>query len=60
MKLLELDVQVGDGVAVGGLKVFPVISEQAGGPDYLTGPEAYEAGLIEVGELDPRRSRACR
>ena len=28
-------------------------SEKAGGPPYVTGPEAYEAGLIEVSELDP-------
>ena len=53
MKVLEFDVSVGDGVAVGGLQVFPLTSEKAGGPPYLTGPEAYEAGLIEVSELDP-------
>jgi hypothetical protein len=53
MKVLELDVSVGDGVAVGGLQVFPLTSEKAGGPMYLTGPEAYEVGLIEVSELDP-------
>jgi hypothetical protein len=53
MKVLEFDVSVGDGVAVGGLQVFPLTSEKAGGPPYLTGPEAYEVGLIEVSELDP-------
>lgn len=53
MNVLEVDVKVGDGVVVGGLRVFPLTSEQVGGPAYLTGPEAYEAGLIEVGELDP-------
>jgi hypothetical protein len=53
MKVLGMDVTVGDGVSVGGLRVFPLTSEAVGGPAYLTGPEAYEAGLIEVGELDP-------
>jgi len=52
-KVLDLDVKVGDGVAVGGLRVFPLIGENVGGPPYLTGPEAYGAGLIEVNELDP-------
>jgi len=53
MKVLEFDVSVGEGFVVGGLGVFPLTSEKAGGPQYLTGPEAYEAGLIEVNELDP-------
>jgi hypothetical protein len=53
MKVLEFEVKVGDGMAVGGLRVFPLTSEKVGGPPYLTGPEAYEAGLIEVSELDP-------
>ncbi len=53
MKVLEFEVSVGDGVAVGGLQVFPLTSEKADGPPYLTGPEAYGAGLIEVSELDP-------
>jgi len=52
-KVLELDVKVGDGVAVGGLRVFPLTSENVSGPSYLTGPEADEEGLIEVNELDP-------
>ncbi len=29
------------------------MSEQVGETPYLTGPEAYEAWLIEVSELDP-------
>ena len=53
MKVLEFDVGVGEGVVVGGLRVFPLTSEKASGPPYVTGPEAYEAGLIEVSELDP-------
>ena len=53
MKVLEFDVSVGEGVAVGGLRAFSLTSEEVGGPPYLTGPEAYEAGLIEVTELDP-------
>jgi len=53
MKVFEFEVQVGNGVAVGGLGVFPLTSAKVDGPPYLTGPEAFEAGLIEVGELDP-------
>ena len=41
------------GVPIGGLSVFPLTSEQVDGPPYLTGPEAFEAGLIEVSELEP-------
>ncbi len=53
MKVLDVDVQVGDGVAIGGLTVFPLIGGTVDGPPYLTGPEAFAAGLIEVSELDP-------
>jgi hypothetical protein len=53
MKVFEFDVQVGDAVAIGGLGVFPLTSVKVDGPPYLTGPEAFEAGLIEVSELDP-------
>jgi hypothetical protein len=53
VKVFEFDVQVGDGVAIGGLRVFPLTSVKVDGPPYLTGPEAFEAGLIEVSELDP-------
>ncbi len=60
MKVLEFEVSVGDGVAVGGLQVFPLTSEKADGPPYLTGPEAYGAGLIEVSELDHLRYRFSR
>ena len=38
---------------MGGLRIFPLTSEQVGTTPYLTGAEAYEAGLIEVSELDP-------
>ena len=41
------------GIQVGGLTVFPLTRVKVDGPPYLTGPEAFEAGLIEVGELDP-------
>jgi hypothetical protein len=57
-KVFEFEVHVGDGVTVGGLGVFPLTSVAVGGPPYLTGPEASEAGLIEVGELDPCRESA--
>ncbi len=54
-KVLDLDLKVGDGVAVGGLRVFPLTGQNPGGPPYLTGPEACAEGLIEVNELDPPR-----
>ncbi len=53
-KVLEVEVSVGGRIAVGGINVFPLTSQDVtSGPAYLTGPEAYEAGLIEVNELDP-------
>jgi putative transposase len=53
MKVVEFDVQVGDGVSIGGLTAFPLTTLKVDGLPYLTGPEACERGLIEVGELDP-------
>jgi hypothetical protein len=53
MKLLDFDVEVGKYTQIGGLTVFPLIGGQFRAPAYLTGPEAFEAGLLEVNELDP-------
>jgi hypothetical protein len=53
MKLFEGEIQVGDGVTLGGLTVFPLIGSRTTAPPYLTGPEAFEAGFIRVDELDP-------
>ncbi|HZM55638.1 MAG TPA: DUF6569 family protein, partial [Acidimicrobiales bacterium] len=53
MKVFDFDVTVGDGLEIGGLCVFPLTSVNVDGPAYLTGPEAYGAGMIEVSELDP-------
>jgi hypothetical protein len=53
MKILDYEVEVGDGVAVGGLTVFPLTGVVVDGPPYLTGPEAFEMGLLQVSELDP-------
>jgi len=53
MKVFDFDVQVGDVVAIGGLSVFALTSVKVEGPPYLTGPEAFEVGLLEVSELDP-------
>ena len=48
------DVELGDGVSIAGLTVFPLTSvPHVNGPSYLTGPAAFEAGSITVGELDP-------
>jgi hypothetical protein len=53
MKMFEVEVELGDEVVIGGLSVFPLTGARETGPAYLTGPEAFEAGLIEVSELDP-------
>ena len=53
MKLLDFEVEVGERTQIGGLTVFPLIGGQFRAPAYLTGPEAFEAGLLEVNELDP-------
>ena len=51
--VLKTKVKVGKPVAIGTLSVFPLLSTSVDGPPYLTGPEAFEAGLIKVSELDP-------
>jgi hypothetical protein len=53
MKMFEVEVELGDELVVGGLRVFPLTGMTEVGPAYLTGPEAFEAGMIEVSELDP-------
>jgi hypothetical protein len=53
MRMFEIEVEVGERLVVGGLSVFPLTSVKENGPAFLTGPEAFEAGLIEVSELDP-------
>jgi hypothetical protein len=53
MKMFEVEVALGDELMIGGLSVFPLTGVRAAGPAYLTGPEAFEAGVIQVSELDP-------
>lgn len=53
MQLFDVDVTIGDKVEVGGLGVFPLTGVVVDAPPYLTGPEAFEQGLLQVGELDP-------
>ena len=53
MKMFEVEVELGDALAIGGLSVFPLMGALRTGPAYLSGPEAFEAGMIEVSELDP-------
>jgi len=53
MKLFDVEVTIGDRVEVGGLSVFPLTGVTTDAPPYLTGPEAFAQGLLEVGELDP-------
>jgi len=53
MQVLSIEVTVGEVQEIGGLSVIPVIGVQQEGPPHLTGPEAFEAGLLEVSELDP-------
>jgi hypothetical protein len=51
--MLETEITVGNRVQVGGLGVFPLFGAPREEPAYLTGPEAFEAGLLELGELSP-------
>ena len=53
MKMFDVEVELGDELMIGGLSVFPLTGARETGPAYLTGPEAFEAGLIQVSELDP-------
>ena len=53
MKMFEVEVELGDQLEIGGLSVFPLTGAREAGPAYLTGPEAFEAGMIQVSELDP-------
>jgi hypothetical protein len=53
MKMFDAEVELGDEVVIGGLSVFPLTGVRQAGPAYLTGPEAFEAGMIQVSELDP-------
>lgn len=53
MKMFEVDVELGDELIIGGLSVFPLTGARETGPAYLSGPEAFEAGMIRVSELDP-------
>src|SRR5580700_6798749 len=53
MKMFEVEVELGDELIIGGLSVFPLTGTRETGPAYLTGPEAFEAGVIQVSELDP-------
>ncbi len=53
MKMFDVEVELGDAVAIGGLSIFPLTGAQGTGADYLCGPEAFETGMIQVSELDP-------
>lgn len=53
MRVFNIELEVGDRQDIGGLGVFPLTGTRTASPPYLTGPEAFEAGLIEVSELDP-------
>ncbi len=53
MQLFECDVKVGEGSVIAGLTVFSLTGARTPAPPYLTGPEAFETGLMTVSELDP-------
>jgi hypothetical protein len=53
LDVLGVAVKVGKQRVIGSVSVFPLLAAAGEGPGYLTGPEAFEAGLIEVSELDP-------
>lgn len=48
---LELDVELGDPVAVGAVSLFPIFSDAPVAPPYLSGPAAEAQAVIEVSEL---------
>ena len=51
--VLGVTVKVGEQREIGSLSVFPLLAAAGEALAYLTGPEAFEADLIEVSELDP-------
>jgi hypothetical protein len=53
MQVFGIELEVGDRQDIGGLSIFALSGTRTASPPYLTGPEAFEAGLIEVSELDP-------
>jgi hypothetical protein len=53
MNTLEITLEADRRFEVGGLSVFPLTSTKSAHLAFLTGPEAFDAGLIEVDELDP-------
>ena len=53
MNTLEITLKADRRFEVGGLSVFPLTSTKSGDLAFLTGPEAFDTGLIEVDELDP-------
>jgi hypothetical protein len=53
MKMFEMEVELGEELVIGGLSVFPLTGVRETGPAYLTGPEAFETGVIRMSELDP-------
>ena len=53
MRVLGVETEIGDRQEIGGLGVYPLIGVASDAPPYLTGPEAFESGVIEVSELDP-------
>ena len=55
IKVMDFEVEVGAGTAIGGLTMFPLTGVVVDGPPYLTGPEAFERGLMQVSELDPHQ-----
>ena len=60
MKLFEVDVELGDEVVIGALSVFPLTGVRESGPAYLTGPEAFEAGVIQVSDSIHLKCRRWR
>ena len=53
MQVLGIETEVGDRQEIGGLGVYPLTGVAGGGPAYVTGPEAFGIGLVEVSELEP-------
>ena len=53
VKVLGVEVEIGEPWRLGPLSVFPLRSTAAGRAAYVSGPDAFKGGLVAVRELDP-------
>ena len=51
--VMGVEIELGESVALGSLRLYPLTTRQVTLPPYLTGPEASALGRMQVAELDP-------